>query len=305
MAYVEAINTNLQTDQDFADAEANVKFCKNAEDELKRAKSAALSSTVDIDELMKAVDYLSDQLRQKRLTLEKLVKSEKDARKTDIVHKAKNDYLAHVLDLEHEMKGFMLPLNVRSVDFYEAMKGKRTIESLNNAVNTCMAQSKIDADKAAKAMRDNLTVLNDLADGTYDHLFKDMPTIIHKEKDDFTLLVSTRVDQEKSRIQKAIDDKAEQERIANEAKNATKEPAPELPDEADPEKPETDGPADLVDEAMSATRATAEPPVLPSLSTQLKFWAFDHGVPDEVVGDLVGILNNHGHDDLSINDVLN
>jgi hypothetical protein len=223
MAYIEAINTDLQTDQDFSDAEANVKFCKNAEDELKRAKAAALSSTVDIDELMKAVDFLSDQLCQKRLTLEKLVKSEKESRKREFFVSAMDEFSQHCLALESELSDLTLPVTATKVDFYDPMKGKRTIESLRNAVNTRLAEAKIEADRTAKAMRDNLAILNDLAGDDYCHLFNDLEVVIHKEIDDFEALVTLRVQQEKDRL--------EQIRIAAEQKAAEAEPEQTPPTE--------------------------------------------------------------------------
>src|SRR5690554_2131903 len=76
--FISSINTDLQTDKDFADAEVMVKFCKRAEDELEQAKKHALAQTQSIDELFKTIDHLKDRLRDKRLTLDKLVKSRKD-----------------------------------------------------------------------------------------------------------------------------------------------------------------------------------------------------------------------------------
>lgn len=203
LAYIESINTDLQTDQDFADAEANVKFCKQAEDDLKHAKAAALAGTADIDALMKAIDFVSEQVRQKRLTLEKSVKSEKEARKAEIARKAINEFTDHCVALESELDGLKLPDSILRVNFHEPMKGKRTIESLNNAVNTRMADAKIEADQAAKAVRENLALFNKLAGDDYRHLFNDLPVVIHKQKDDFEALIQLRLQQEKERAEAA------------------------------------------------------------------------------------------------------
>lgn len=52
MAVIGSVNTCLATDQDFADAEKAVKWCKDVETRLAAAKSAALAQTADIDNLM-------------------------------------------------------------------------------------------------------------------------------------------------------------------------------------------------------------------------------------------------------------
>ena len=249
IAYIDAINTELKTDQDFADAEANVKFCKQAEDDLKHAKAAAISSTADIDTLMKAADYLQDQVRQKRLTLEKLVKSEKEARRSEISTSAIVAFRKHCDELDSEFKGVKLPELIRGHNFYECMKNKRTVESLQNAINTELATAKIAADQAAKVIRVNLNTLAALTAGEYDHLFKDLTNVISKERDDFEAMVSVRITDERKRIKLAAEDVAMKQRLADEQaarESATQDPVIE-PNEsfvasADFQAPEPRGP---------------------------------------------------------------
>jgi len=219
LAYIDAINTELKTDQDFADAEANVKFCKQAEDDLKHAKAAAISSTADIDTLMKAADYLMDQVRQKRLTLERLVKSEKESRRSEISTSAIVAFRKHCDELDTEFKGVKLPELIRGHNFYECMKNKRTIESLQNAINTELATAKIAADQAAKVIRVNLNTLTALTGGAYDHLFKDLTTVISKDRDDFEAMVNVRIHDERKRIKLAA------ENLAMKEQNPVTEPA--------------------------------------------------------------------------------
>ena len=193
MAYIGAINTDLLNDQDFVDAEANIKFCREAESELVSAKKRAIAGNADINELMKAVDLLSDQLRAKRLILEKLVKSEKENIKRRMVELAEDAYSKHLGSLESELNGLSVDL---SHDFWEPMKGKRTIESLNNAVNTKLAEAKIEANSVSMLMRKNLTLI----DENNDHLFADLQSIITKPSDDFRLLVESRESKEQERL---------------------------------------------------------------------------------------------------------
>jgi predicted phage-related endonuclease len=79
LAVFSAINTGLQTDQHFADAEKTVKWCGEVEERLEAAKQHALSQTETIDALFRTIDEISEQARRKRLELDKLVKARKVA----------------------------------------------------------------------------------------------------------------------------------------------------------------------------------------------------------------------------------
>ena len=297
MSFIESINTELVTDQHFADAEANVKFCKDAETELKNAKQSAISKTADIDELMKAADYLSEQIRQKRLTLEKLVKSEKQNRKIDIATKAKDAYEVHVTALESELEGMRLLID--APNWNEALKNKRTIASLEDAANTRLAQAKIEADQIAKLMRRNLALVSD----DHNHLFNDLQQIIGKAADDFELLVKSRISDEEKRIELArqeeklkLEQEAEQQRIADEEKIQDKA---ENVEAAIAEEP---SPVEKTPES-NVTKIPAAIEGQPRLETKLQFWAFDNKISDQSVRSLVEILIDYGHEDLQYDDI--
>jgi len=89
MKAIGRVSTDLKTDEDFSSAENGVKWCKDVESRLSAAKEHALSQTQTIDELFKAIDSISAEARQKRLDLEKLVKSRKEAIRGEMLQKAK------------------------------------------------------------------------------------------------------------------------------------------------------------------------------------------------------------------------
>lgn len=195
--YISSINTELVTDQDFADAEADVKFCEAAEKKLEQVKIDALSQTKEIDDLLKTIDYINEELRQKRLTLNKLVTTEKQNRKIQIASAARDAYLSHIIDLEGELGGLKLT-TAPEISWNDVLKNKRTIESLQNAADTALAQAKIEANEAAKSIRCNLGTLSQYGD-EYQHLFSDLQSIIIKPADDFALIVETRIREENDR----------------------------------------------------------------------------------------------------------
>ena len=94
--FIANIKTELVTDEDFSNAEATITFCKEAESSLENAKKSALSQTASIDELMRTIDFIKEQLRGKRLILDKAVVNEKEKRKLDILNEVRALFIDYV-----------------------------------------------------------------------------------------------------------------------------------------------------------------------------------------------------------------
>lgn len=203
--FLSTIKTDLQDDQDFADAEYNVKFCGEAEAKLEHAKAAALAQTSTIDEVMRTVDHIKAQFRAKRLELEKLVKTRKEQIKETILNDGRRAYAEHVAALEAEIAPIRLQL--ATPDFAGAMKAKRTLASLHDAVDTTLANGKIAANTQAADYRAKQAWCREHA-ANYGFLFVDMASIIGKPMDDFQLVINTRIAEHK----RAEEVKAEAER---------------------------------------------------------------------------------------------
>jgi len=210
------IKTDLQTDTDFADAEETVKFCDRAEKELELAKKAAIEQTVDIAELMRTIDYVKDELRSKRLMLDRLVKTQKEAIKSQILADARLKFADHLAAIEAEIKPIRLVY--QQPDFQGAIKNKRTLASLHDAVDSALANAKIATDATAKDIRAKLAWYKENAVG-YEVLFADLDRVIYKQADDFQMLVRNRIDQHKLEEKRKLE--AERVRIqAEEQKKA-------------------------------------------------------------------------------------
>ena len=207
--FIASIKTDLVTDQDFADAEATVKFCEKAEGDLEQAKRAALEQTADIADLMRTIDLISEQLRAKRLTLTRTVKDKKELIKASILNQVKQAFADHVAQLEREIAPLRLVFQAR--DFAGAMKNKRTLATLQDAVDTELANAKIAVDAIAAGVRGRLTWFREHA-ADYQFLFADLQTVIQKPDEDFQMLVDARIDkhqqQEYERVERL---RAEQE----------------------------------------------------------------------------------------------
>lgn len=191
MEFIESINTDLQTDQDFANAEKMVKFCDKTEKELELVKKQALSQTADVDHLFRTIDTLKESMRAKRLELNKLVTQKKELIRNEIMMRGKKE-LAEAFAAAHSETAPIYPPEIKA-DFAGAMKGKKTIKSLNEAVNDALAQAKIEIEAAKQHILLNLTTFKNLA-GKHQFLFNDLQQIIMKDSTDFTLMVESRID---------------------------------------------------------------------------------------------------------------
>ncbi len=212
--FIKNINTNLKTDQDFADAEATVKFCDKAEKELELVKSQALSQTATIDELFRTIDQLKDELRNKRLLLEKSVKNRKEAIRIEIKDNADKALYDHIATINARI-GPRIQLPAMTADFVGVMKGKRTIATLQDAVDSELARVKIESNAIAELIEINLVALRAL-DAKYRQLFPDAQALVQKPADDFLAVLKMRT----SEFDTAEAERLENERIANEAETA-------------------------------------------------------------------------------------
>jgi len=230
--FIASIKTDLLTDQDFADAEATVKFCEQAEGDLEQAKRAALEQTADIADLMRTIDHISEQLRAKRLVLTRTVKDKKELIKAGILAQVKLAFQEHVAALEQEIAPLRLVFQAR--DFAGAMKNKRTLATLQDAVDTELANAKIAVDAIAAGVRGRLTWYREHAAG-HEFLFADLQAMIQKPDEDFRLAVNTRIENHKQQeAEKAERFRQEQEAARQRAEAAEQAAAAAIASAATP-----------------------------------------------------------------------
>lgn len=215
LSVIGAINKDLQTDQDFADAEKAVKWCGDVEARLASAKDHALSQTASIDELFKGIDDISETARQTRLQLEKLVKARKESIRTELVTAGQNQLNEHIKAINADLGVVSMP--AIAADFAGAVKGKKTIDSLKNAIETELANAKIKADGVAREIRANLKTLDEIG-AEHRFLFNDLQSIITKPADDFANVVKMRVTEHQQAEAKRIEAEREKIRAEEQAK---------------------------------------------------------------------------------------
>ena len=196
---IRSVNTELVTDQDFADADKAVKWCEEVESRLASAKEHALAQTESIDHLFRTIDEISEEARQVRLKLTKLVKSEKEARKEQIVLQAKKDLDKHIGAMERRLEALddrPCHFPVIAADFAGAIKGLKSLDSMRDKVAVTLTNAKLEASQVADKLEANRKHLMQ-ADGDWISLFADFWTVGTKEAEDFQILAAHRIGQHK------------------------------------------------------------------------------------------------------------
>lgn len=214
--YLSEITLTLTTDQDFANAEAQAKECRDIAKTLELTKKMALSQTASIDELLCTIDMFKEKFNQAGLALEKLVKTEKDNIKVKLSMDAMTKFNSHLKVLEKELAPTRL--FVAKPDFMGAMKSKRTLKSLHDACDTELARSKIEADKVTMEIMERFAWYLEEAIG-YEFLFNDLQSLLYSEY--FKPEVYDRINAYKDKLQRkrTEEKKAEANRIERERIN--------------------------------------------------------------------------------------
>lgn len=196
----------LETDQDFADAEARQKVFTKAEKDIKDACDRVMGEIDSIDTFVKDMRFISEQIRQARLAEGKQIKARKEELRKEILDKANREIGKVEQAAEQKVNA---PLPYCNFDPFTAMKGKRTIESLQDAADTEVAKAKIQIAEFVEVAQANMLVIADNRE--FDFLFNDWAQIAFKATEDFKTLVTARIATYQAE-QKAKED-AERERI--------------------------------------------------------------------------------------------
>jgi len=178
--------TEPKTDQDFADLDLQIKAMKGAEAALDSAESQMLAQITSVDAAKKTKDMLYELVRKHRLASEKLLESEKQRRKAEIVADGQAKLREHIAALSKRL-GLQMPLI--SADIAGVIKGKKSLASMEDAIGAELARAKIEANRVADLIDANRAAM-DAADAA--GLFPDFAQVCTKPADDFTALIAAR-----------------------------------------------------------------------------------------------------------------
>lgn len=186
MQFIAGIKTDLATDEDFTEAETMVKTCGTAENLIELAKKQALKQTASIDDLFKTLDKVREEIRSKRLSLEKTIKAKKESIKCTVITNTILAFEAHIKSLR-ERVGVNYICETR-LDLGEATKGVKTLESLEAKASAVLKDAMIAASIVADTAETNIKAI-----ATLRHLFPDIASVCTKTQDDFSALLASRI----------------------------------------------------------------------------------------------------------------
>lgn len=188
--FIKNIPSNPSTDQEFANCKDAVKKLQEAQDRLDAAEQGAMGQIATFDEMRRAKQMLWDLARNTRLALEKLVERREKEIKTEIMAGGKDKLKAYIDKLNTQIGKPYVPQ--LPADWAAAIKSKRNIESIHNAVDTLLANKKVEADAIYDRVTANLASLRELG-ANHNFLFSDEASIIQKANDDLILLIKSRI----------------------------------------------------------------------------------------------------------------
>ncbi len=205
---IDGLKKELETDQDFADAESSVKWLEDTESAIAIAKKNLLAKTVTLNDVFNTLDTVSERARKARLFLTPQIKNQKEKRRDAIVDEGKTQIKAHMFSVNTRFIDDKLTVPEPTYNLHDVIKGKRSLKLMREAVNSAVASIKTSATMQADAIAANLQLIKTAGDG-YMFLFSDLRALVLMERDHLELHVA-------ATIRKYLDDKdvAEQNRVA-------------------------------------------------------------------------------------------
>ncbi|MEO8021110.1 lambda-exonuclease family protein [Polaromonas sp.] len=204
-----------KTDQDFADLDQQIKALKGAEAALDSAEAQMLAQLATVDGAKRTKDMLHKMARDNRLMAEKLLTTEKERRRGEIVAGGVTAFRTHMDSLNTRLGKPYMP--AVAADFGGVIKGKKNLDSMEDAVSTELARAKGEANSMADKIQINLGALRELA-AAHAFLFADTGAIVLKAPDDCRALIENRIAAHKVEEQRKEDAQRERIRAEEQAK---------------------------------------------------------------------------------------
>lgn len=212
---INSINTVLETDQQFAEADDDAKWLREVAEAMKQAGKRVRANMQSVDEALTVLEQLDKIATSKALDLEKRVKSEKDARKQSLVLQAQQDLDFHIAALNQRLGTNWLPY--RAGVFGEVTKGLKSLDSMRDKLAVALTNAKVDANALADQLEANRKHL--LQDsGDWITLFPDFATVGAKASEDFQALAAMRIGQHQVAEAKKLEAQRERIRAEEQAK---------------------------------------------------------------------------------------
>jgi hypothetical protein len=160
--------------------------------------------------MRRTVAMLRDMARTNRLIIDRLVKTEKDNRRANIIRGAQDQYMAHINKLNKRICGDWMPRAVPA--FADAIKGLKSIDSMREKVGNYLRDAMYQANEIADTIQSNRSIVTD---EMFMVLVPDFSAVCAKSREDFANLLDARI-----AAHKEAEARREADRITREAAQA-------------------------------------------------------------------------------------
>ena len=189
---IQSTNRELVTDDDFVAASEQIKSFKLAENSLKQAKQSAIDQAEEIQQLFLAIDEVTEEARQARLSLERQIKTRKIEIKNQYIQTGIDKIQSFVDERLGEFKGIEKAAFLNRSRFESAVSGRSSTKGLHQAIDQlCNIIKKEVSDKAIEVIN-NKSKLDALPTG-YKMLFQDIDSLLGFDKNVLDLEIDKRI----------------------------------------------------------------------------------------------------------------
>ena len=200
--FLSEATVTLVTDNDFATAEAESKKARDIAKRCIATEKSVIDQTASISEVTRELRMYADKFNALALHQEKAVKTQKENIKIALLNKSTMEFRAFIKTLHEGIKPICL--NTQQPNFMEAMKGKRTISSLEDAVVFELSRCQSIAVAAANLISANLKEI--AAANEYKFLFNDFDSLVLMDIEHLKMTIDTRIrDHRAAEAQRIID----------------------------------------------------------------------------------------------------
>jgi len=200
--FLSEATVNLVTDNDFAIAEAESKKARDIAKRCIATEKSVIEQTESISEVTRELRMYADKFNALALQQEKAVKTQKENIKIALLNKSTAEFGIFIKTLNDGIKPIYL--KTQQPNFMEAMKGKRTVSSLEDAVVFELSRCQSIAVAAANLISANLKEI--AAASEYKFLFNDFDSLVLMDIEHLKMTIDTRIrDHRTAEAQRIID----------------------------------------------------------------------------------------------------
>lgn len=192
ISQIQSTNRELISDSDFVEAEARVKSFKFAEKSLKQAKQSAIDQAEEIQRLFLAIDEITEEARQARLSLERQIKARKLEIKNQYIQSGIEEIRAFIDEQSDEFQYIDKSVFLNRSRFELATSGKAGVKGVQNAINNICSVIKREITVKSIDVNTNKVRIDNLPE-EYRVLFQDWKQLICLSENELGLEIDKRI----------------------------------------------------------------------------------------------------------------